>query len=645
MRPIRRAGGVATLLACAVLITTSACGSSADGPDSSDVLTERAPTSTLSDVPPLTVFSDQPTTTVVADEGTLTTSTGIEVSAPFGAEPEDPDFVAVQWLVPWDDGFLAMGVQSSPIALPPELPPEVADFFPPEVIELFPDGLPPTQQEAIELLQDAGLLDAVMQVIDEHPEAYDALTSVTQPDPKMVATWSADGEDWAALDFTPPDGFGDPMQVVVFGDRLTMVGSTRPTPSASFSQRVSVATTTDLDGWVVDSFEVEMPSAVPELVNFYVSPVAVAANDDGWVARVMTDAFLDPTQFLPESVEQLLHEPNTGMGMDPDGVTIERYEDGTVTSVERFTWDELGIGEELRPYIHGAGSTMALWGGPWGGRPESAPSADAHFGMLMATTAGFLDLGDGVAYSPDGITWSAVTTPQPNLQIESAVPLGGDVLAFTRSASGDVAVYRIDPTGETWTMLEVPEAVGGGHSWSQSSSPAFLVETSTFDPGPQQIVVQHEGFELTMTYGAVRSYRLIDESTGAVVLEESIDLTVTQAPDDGPFANLSEDMGSVTITDPDTGEAIVSIPQSVFGAAWNAARSDSSDTADEAPWPDWWVLATHDGEEWLFVDYDEGDGAEPAMPFLVATNDTDALVGSPGWEPTTGMWQRFPMPG
>jgi hypothetical protein len=45
-----------------------------------------------------------------------------------------------------------------------------------------------------------------------------------------------------------------------------------------------------------------------------------------------------------------------------------------------------------------------------------------------------------------------------------------------------------------------------------------------------------------MTYGAVQSYRLVDESTGDVVLEESIDLTVTQEPLDGPFENLADDV-------------------------------------------------------------------------------------------------------
>lgn len=643
MRSIRRSGGMAALFLCSVLATTSACGSSADGPESAAVPTDTAPESTLSAVPPTTVISDQPTTTVVAAEGTTvaaegttsTTITGTEVPSPFGVAPEGLDYVPVQWLVPWDDGFLAIGVQSSPTALPEQLPPEVVEFFPPEVIELFPDGLPPTQQEAIEILQDAGLLDAVMEVLDEHPEAFSALTSVAPPDFEMVATWSMDGENWTSLDVTPPDGFGVPTQLVVFGDRLTMVGSTAPNSVSPFPVRLSVASTTDLDTWVMDSFEIERPTAPPESVNVIVNPIAVAANDDSWVVGVMTDTFVDAYQFLPESARELIQESNIGLGTDPDGVTVETFVDGTVTSVEHFTWDELGISEELRPYIQGNSSTVALWGGPWGGQPQSTLRADGSFGVLVATTAGFLDLGD-VAYSPDGVTWSAVTTPQPNLWVQAATPLEGDVMAFTRNAAGEVAVYRVDPTGETWTMLDVPAGVDdGATSWSQSSSPAFLAETIS-DPGPQGFVVRHEGYELTRTYGAVQSYQLVDESTGEVVLEESIDLTVTEVPAGGLFANLAEDMSEITITDPDTGDVIVSIPYSVIDAVSDVPDWD----ADETPLPDWWVLATHDGEVWL-----HGDGAGSEMPSLVATNDDFALVGSPGWEPVNELWQLFPMPG
>jgi len=115
---------------------------------------------------------------------------------------------------------------------------------------------------------------------------------------------------------------------------------------------------------------------------------------------------------------------------------------------------------------------------------------------------------------------------------------------------------------------------------------------------------------------------------------------VTQAPPDGPFQHLLDDMSGMTITDPDTGDVIVSIPHSVIGAAWQVAQGGAADQM----WPDWSVLATADGETWLFADYDEGDGDDPAVPFLVASNGDYVLVGSPGWEPESETWYRFPMP-
>jgi hypothetical protein len=636
----RRAGGLAAAIMAALLATTSACGTDTNEPDASAVPTETAPASTLPDVTIEPATPNAPDTTAVPDEPTV--SEGVEVPSPFGTTAEDPDFVAVQWLVPWDDGFLALGVQYPPAGLPEQLPPEIADLFPPEVVELFPDGLPPTQQEAITILEDAGLLDAVMEVIDEHPEAFDALTSVPQSTPTLLGMWSADGEDWVSLDITPPEDLGVPTQLVVVDDRLTIVGSTPPFGVTPFPRRVAVATTTDLDAWMMDSFEIDLPAPVPESVEVYADAEAVAANDDGWVVRVMTDAFVaDPAEFLPEEVAALLHEPGMGLGMDPEGITIEHFEDGAATSVERFTWDELDIAEELMPYVWGDTMTMTLWAAQWGGEPESMVRDDFSGEVLIATNAGFLALGQEASYSPDGVTWSALETPQPNLSVEAVAPLGDDVIAYTRNASDEVALYRVDPTGGTWTLLDLPAGVEGhAHTWTPASSPAFLVENWSDNPSPQRIVVQHEGFELTLTYGAVESYRLVDEATGDVVLEESIDLTVTQAPPDGPFQHLLDDMSGMTITDPDTGDVIVSIPHSVIGAAWQVAQGGAADQM----WPDWSVLATADGETWLFADYDEGDGDDPAVPFLVASNGDYVLVGSPGWEPESETWYRFPMP-
>ena len=235
-----------------------------------------------------------------------------------------------------------------------------------------------------------------------------------------------------------------------------------------------------------------------------------------------------------------------------------------------------------------------------------------------------------------------MATPQPNLRVEATAPLDGGVMAFTRNAGDEVAVYRVDPTGETWRMLDVPDGVHDqANSWSSSSSPAILLETYDFGPGPDRVVVQHEGYELTMTYGADRWFELVDVSTGQIVLEDAIDLTVTQEPPDGPFEGVVNGINGLMFIDPGTGEVVVSIPHSVIGEALDLPDWD----ADDVSLPDSWVLATHDGDVWLLADCAEGDGEQPEMPTLVATNADFALVGSPGWEPGNALWQRFSMPG
>ena len=69
-----------------------------------------------------------------------------------------------------------------------ELPDDVAALLPPEVVELFADGLPPTVEEAVTLLTEAGQLDAVLAVLQEHPEAAAALFDTPSPRAGAPAT-------------------------------------------------------------------------------------------------------------------------------------------------------------------------------------------------------------------------------------------------------------------------------------------------------------------------------------------------------------------------------------------------------------------------------------------------------------------------
>ena len=103
---------------------------------------------------------------------------------------------------------------------------------------------------------------------------------------------------------------------------------------------------------------------------------------------------------------------------------------------------------------------------------------------------------------------------------------------------------------------------------------------------------------------------------------------------------LTENMVGVTITDPVTGATIVQIPHSAMGAAWDEARGGDDETFEYHE-PDLWLLATADGETWLLHDLDDGDPDEPNPPQLVATDGRIVLVGTYGWDPGTGIWQRF----
>jgi len=162
MRSTKRSRAAVGLLAAALLISASACG--ADSPDQADSSreTESSPAGTSLPASP-------PATTEAPEPARVIESAAVTISAPFDEMVDGPEHFSPRWLVPWDDGFLAVGIRYPPRPLPDELPAEIAELFPPEVVELFPDGLPADQQLAMDILNEAGLLDVVMNILNEHP--------------------------------------------------------------------------------------------------------------------------------------------------------------------------------------------------------------------------------------------------------------------------------------------------------------------------------------------------------------------------------------------------------------------------------------------------------------------------------------------
>ena len=446
MRSIRRSRSTAGLLAIAFLIAASACG--ADPPDQ---LMSPVPTDAtdVADEPDATDVADEPDATsapavnAAPESASLVTSTAVAVSAPFGAIEEESQYSPVRWLVPWDDGFLALGIEYPAQPLPEQLPPEIAELFPPEVGELFPDGLPPTQQDAMDILNEAGLFDVVMDVLDAHPEAMDAVQSAPRPAPELMASWSTDGDLWIPTEMAVPIDIGDVSHVEVSGDRLTLAGVVRP-PAAGDPWVVAIASTRDLENWDTASMRVEDSAGASELDQSWVAPIAAAADDEHWVARVMIDL---------------------GGSMSASGYSELRDE---------------------------------LWSAAWDGEPAIGET-DQQSWMLLATSDGFLELGQHVGFSPDGQTWTETSEPAPNVSFQAAAPLGDDVLALMGTPYGESSILVLDASGNTVTEVEIPELGDGFSAWNSTSSPAFILQTGLPAPYEQTVVAEQPNLWLLAT--------------------------------------------------------------------------------------------------------------------------------------------------
>ena len=114
-----------------------------------------------------------PPRVVQADAGTA-----VEVPGLLGQSPAATGNGWTDWLVPWRGGFLAATTEVIQ-PRPEPLSEELQSRFPQEVNDLFPDGLPPTLNEAQQILAEAGLLDEVTEIVSNDPELYDALYAAT----------------------------------------------------------------------------------------------------------------------------------------------------------------------------------------------------------------------------------------------------------------------------------------------------------------------------------------------------------------------------------------------------------------------------------------------------------------------------------
>ena len=587
---------------------------------------------------------ESPESTVPVDESAVTTlpeptTPGVTVevvrrpgmvgqSVGAGGAPEYGE-----WATPWRDGFIVGAQAFTPQPLPTELPEEVVALFPPEVIELFDGELPPTIDEATAMLSDAGLLDEVSDIIAANPEASEAIYSapVEADAPTLDVRFTTDGVTWEPIEMTLPPGATYLPSVTTIGDRLVVAyGTTDPATGMNVDGIVRVATTTDLVNWEVQEVLTPPPPVtLPTGIDWSSDVAGFAANESGWVLFVHGGTSINAEALLPAEARAELVGDDNGYGLytDESGIAIERTVDGVDETV-RYTWEELGIEPDVAAYLAEPTYEPAVWASTWGGTPTSS-GVDTGFGQIIATSAGFLRVGEAVEFSPDGSTWTSVELPIDNAFVSGSIVFDGGAVLLVSDMRGGVEFYRVDETGGSPALLDVP----GLPPYVQAGYSALAGEALVFDasepgPPPPPLVVEYEGYRLTVDYEDA-SVEIVDLATDEVVGRANMDEFGQDVE-----SNVVLDEEGVTVTDPTTGDVLVTMPNDVL----EAASGDLGPETEIEYTPDFWLLASRDGERFLLDDLD--DGTEPNYPGVgaLASNGSSVLAQ------VDGQWVVFDLP-
>lgn len=598
---------------------------------------------------------------VVPANSILTSDPAFESEADFGNAPQ---------LFAWQDGFLAVRRDFEPQPLPTELPPEIVEQFSPEVVEFFADGLPPTIDEAIAQLEEAGLLDEVTAVVTSNPDVFDAIYA-TPTEVTVSVRFSTDGVEWSDVDANFPDELSQSYNVSVAGDRLVIVSDGRevgPEGRSEASGEMTVLSSTDLVEWSRQTIPLPAaPTDLPDFVRVDTYPENLVANADRWMLRISTFSDVDILSLVDDDLRDRVQNGSGGYGMssDADGITIEIYEpqefepngdeplDTTAmipnepTEQIRFTWNELGLDGE--PDNLNEQSSVA-WTSDWVGAPVASTEAIAGesdwYRTTTAVDAGFVTAArDGVLFSADGITWSSVDAPVEGY-IDNLVPVGDEVVAFVTGVDGTTSQHQLDISTMTWTTIVIdglPESFGVERSVNGAAT-LYENDSAGFGAGPTTSVGTAEvnGFlvELRRTFfydSGGATYTVTDIASGEVVSTESSDDVVSE---ESPFefAEESYDVAGeegITFFDPATGEQMVKVP---FEAMDYVVLDADGQPIPEQNFPDSepsipsrWMLATN-GSSWIVEQLSEASSADTEEAYFgseigdVAVNGDTVLI-------------------
>jgi hypothetical protein len=567
------------------------------------------------------------------------------------------DNIGQSRLLHWNNGFLSIRTTFEPQPLPTELPPEITDQFPPEVVDLFPDGLPSTIDEAIQVLQEAGLFDEVSEIVTSNQDVYDAIYA-EQGEVETTVRFSADGIEWAdiAADFPVADNYWT--FVGTTADRMVIVsesGGFSPDPGVDTGEpatpRVAdVYSSTDLVEWTSQRIPLTAPPgefapSVP--IQIYIRSAAV--TDAGFVMVTQAATEIDPLQLVPQEIRERAFAAGWfDSSYGDDGVTIEIYGDVDENEVGdtsppqpievlTFTWEELGLDGPLNP----GRPVSTTYVSTWDGEPTVVDGGPA--GWLVDVGDEYVEIGPQPQRSANGVDWIPIAVPGDGY-VDGIIETTNGAALRMSDERGNTVLYEGELESGSWTPIELPDLpeTAGVELWGPN---VFMLAQYDFgddlgrevlsDSVGSQQSAEADGYryELVVTetdenYSV--TYTVTDVATGEVVVTESAD---GLSEEDDPFEFVQDGFGgdSLSIVDPSTGEILVSMPYDIIMTELILADGSTVDMPGpgagvaEPVAPSHWVMASV-GDGWMVERISDGSD-DSRWPSGVVASGEVVLVG------------------
>lgn len=419
---------------------------------------------------------------------------------------------------------------------------------------------------------------------------------------RTVMMESDNGLDWAQI---PAPQTGQNMwfsQMVVADDKLVLVGN--GFDDVRGRESIVVFTSTADGGWEQADLPVEDSVEFDGMqLNMYTWVSTVSVNDSGITIVGNQGAEFDAERILRDVVDPELFR--NGWGFNANGLD---FYDNNGNLTESMTWEELGIDPAIGALL--GGNRPVLWN------------------------------------SADGVNWEMTTGEVPaGTQGVGAYVVAGDVEAMLAWGNRGQSVWvksdgewkRPDIDGSltgmtTWNDQLVVSGHDGttgqpsiwtssdGTQWSRTDVPAgiqqFFPSASTiigigFDNnfsviGPAQFEVD----DFTITNTTDGKYSVLDADGNLVVEVWQEDVAVSND-------------GTTTITNPETGEAVVQFESILLENAWTALYREF-EGQNPGP-PQMTILVSNDGSNWGALQPEEAN----FYPQAIAFGNNAALMA--GW--------------